>query len=109
MNTDIIVLDPIETPDADWCGPAVLSEKQPAHTGYPYALHVPMDVFNELFRDKVATVGFEGMVVNGVTPLFMRTDRKFFRVSFYYGDKQTATTVYDLLRAESKTVYKNWF
>lgn len=87
---------------------AWVSNKQPKHIGAAYVIHAPLHLLKDFNEDMLRSYGLRGMRVQPRQPVFLRTDTKFMRITFNYGDKATASEVYAKLKAVSRLVYRNW-
>ncbi len=90
------------------CSQPHVSEKQPKHIGPGYVLHLPLADLKTVPQFQLETWGSKGMRAEPGQPLFLRTERKFVRVTFNRGDVATATMVYQHLSTKSRDLFKNW-
>lgn len=84
------------------------SVKQPSHVGFGYVIHLPLDSFKKVNSDRVNLLVARGMKVEYKQPVFLRTEMPYVKLSFHYGDENTAKTAFAVMSAYTANSYKNW-
>ena len=90
------------------CGEPRLSESQPVNVGFGFVIFLPKENFDRALSVKVNHFRTRGMIVRKERPVFLRTERDYIRLSFLYGDSETATEAFDYFGAFTKMIFKNW-
>ena len=85
-----------------------LSKVQPKHVGFPYVIHVPASILLCIPENQLQLLAAKGMWMRKDKPLFLKTELNYLRVSFNYGDAETALQAYGLFKKHTRHVFKNW-
>ena len=85
-----------------------LSKVQPKNVGYPYVMHVPASILLSIPENQLHQLAANGMWMKKGKPLFLKTELNYLRVSFKYGDAETALQAYELFKKHTRHVFKNW-
>ena len=85
-----------------------LSKVQPKHVGFPYVMHVPASILLSIPENQLQQLAANGMRMKKDKPLFLKTELNYLRVSFNYGDAETALQAYGLFKKHTRHVFKNW-
>ena len=82
--------------------------KQPKEIGFGFVIHLTKEDLGKVKTDKLKDLADKGMRLEVSRPIFMRSNRTFYKATFKRGDASTAKEAYSAFKGCSKTVFKNW-
>lgn len=84
------------------------ASKQPKEIGFGFVIHLTKEDLGKVKTDKLKALADKGMRLEVSRPIFMRSNRTFYKATFKRGDASTAKEAYSAFKGCSKTVFKNW-
>ena len=84
------------------------ASKQPKEIGFGFVIHLTKEDLGKVKTDKLKALADKGMRIEVSRPIFLRTNRTYYKATFKRGDTLTANEAFAAFKGSSRTVFKNW-
>jgi hypothetical protein len=84
------------------------ASKQPKEIGFGFVIHLTKEDLAKVKTERLKAFADKGMRMEVSRPIFLRTNRTYYKATFKRGDTLTANEAFAAFKGSSRTVFKNW-